>query len=242
MAFRPVPRTHPRKSHVARRSARREDGRDHSESNHGHQPTRFAAQPEQHLGRRFRSGRLACRARRQQGRQARLVGGRTRGALGARSGRMGLAHARFVLRFRFVIPHVCRGKFRLGVRALRHRIRRLRADHRVQQLRQHQTRPPRRGTRVPNHFVGGDDVRRRHGHWPHVLRRGRTLDVLPRRHPRPQPSRSRHRDGADDVPLDAAPLGVVRGGWSRDRLFDVPHGPQAVAFVRVRPADRRQAC
>ena len=62
------------------------------------------------------------------------------------------------------------GQHRLVVRADRVRVRGLRAVAGARQVRQHPARLRRRGTRVPDHVLDGDDVQRGHGHRPDVLR------------------------------------------------------------------------
>ena len=132
---------------------------------------------------------------------------------------------------------------RLGVRAGRERLRRLRAVARDQQVRQHPARPRRRGAGVPDRLVDRDDVQRRHGHRPDVLRRRRAAHALrhaaaraPARRATPRPFR--RGDGHHAVPLDAAPVGDLRRRRPRHRLRHLPQGPPAADQLGVRPAVR----
>ena len=70
------------------------------------------------------------------------------------------------------------GQHGLAVRADRVRVRGVRAVAGARQVRQHPARLRRRGARVPDHLVGGDDVQRRHGHRPDVLRCRRAAHPL----------------------------------------------------------------
>ena len=118
------------------------------------------------------------------------------------------------------------GQHGLAVRADRIRVRRLRAVAGARPVRHHPARPRRRGTRVPDHFLGGDDVQRRHGHRPDVLRCRRAADALrdaASGNGRARATRSgADRDGHHAVPLDAAPVGDLCGRRAGHRLRRLP--------------------
>ena len=95
---------------------------------------------------------------------------------------------------------------------------------------------------VPHVVVGRDDVQRRHGHRADVLRRRRAavaLHLTAAGHRRDGFDRgARRRDGHDAVPLDAAPVGDLRGGRPGDRVPHVPPRSPAADQLGVHPAAR----
>ncbi len=132
---------------------------------------------------------------------------------------------------------------RVGVRAGRERVRGVRAVGGVQPLRQDPARHRRGGPGVPHGLLDRDDVQCRHGHRPDVLRRCRAARAFH------QPAAghgssgvsggARRRDGHHAVPLDAASVGDLRGGGTRDRLQHVPPRAPAADQLSVRAAAGR---
>ena len=88
--------------------------------------------------------------------------------------------------------------------------------------------------------MGGDDVQRRHGHRPDVLRCRRAAhplrDAASWNGCARQPGCGADRDGHDAVPLDAAPVGDLCGGRAGHRLRRLPARPDAVDQLRLRTA------
>ena len=76
------------------------------------------------------------------------------------------------------LARVDHGQHRLALRPHLERVRRVRAVAGDEPLRHHPARPRRRGAGVPDRLLGRDDVQRRHGHRPDVLRRQRADQPL----------------------------------------------------------------
>jgi hypothetical protein len=194
-----------------------------------------------------RRDRPHCASREGRG-QGRVRGHRTRQPGVPRVGLRQHRQPRRRLRDRSGVDH---GEGRLALRADLERVRGLRDLARARQVRQHPARPRRRGAGVPDDLVGRHDVQRGHGHRADVLRCQRADHPLRHAaagHRRGREPRGRAgRDGDDDVPLDAAPVGDLRRRRPGGGVRRLPQGAPAADQLglradpgRPRPRPRRQ--
>ena len=101
----------------------------------------------------------------------------------------------------------------------------------------------RRGARVQDRLMGRDDVQRGHGHRPDVLRGERAAGALRHSAARDRPRRPRprrcNRHGHHAVPLDAAPVGDLRGRGLAIAYSTFRRGRRQTDQRRLHPAVRR---
>ena len=136
-------------------------------------------------------------------------------------------------------PGVDDDQHRVDLRADRVGVRRVRDLAGDGPVRQHPAGPRRRAAGVPDGLVDRDDVQRRDGHRPDVLRRQRAGEPLRHSPARDGCDRQRaDRDGHHALPLDAAPVGDLRRRRPRDRVRHLPQGPRPADQRRLRAAPR----